>query len=90
MARIHPSDRVPDDTWIAPVISVDGGCAARFAGVRDAFVRNFAVHGEAGAAVAVWHDGALAVDLWGGYADSAARDHSKPTRWCAACLSQRR
>jgi CubicO group peptidase (beta-lactamase class C family) len=53
----------------APAIS--GACDSRFAPVRDAFARNFTAHGEVGAACAVWHDGALAVDLWGGYADSA-------------------
>jgi CubicO group peptidase (beta-lactamase class C family) len=37
--------------------------------VRDAFLANFAEHGEVGAAVAVYVDGAPAVDLWGGLAD---------------------
>jgi len=50
---------------------VNGTCAPRFAAVREAFARHFAELGECGAAVAVWHDGGLAVDLWGGYADAA-------------------
>jgi hypothetical protein len=39
--------------------------------VRDAFERNFAMGHEVGAAVAVWVDGALVVNLWGGSADAA-------------------
>ena len=68
---MNPSARVPDQTRAAPAISVGGECTARFASVRDAFMRNFTTHGETGAAVALWHDGALVVDLWGGHADSA-------------------
>jgi CubicO group peptidase (beta-lactamase class C family) len=34
--------------------------------VREAFGRNFAEHGDIGAATAVHHDGKLVVDLWGG------------------------
>ncbi len=49
--------------------TVDGTCAPRFAGVRDAFAANFASGLDVGASVAVAVDGALEVDLWGGYAD---------------------
>jgi CubicO group peptidase (beta-lactamase class C family) len=39
--------------------------------VRDAFERNFELRNEVGAAVAVWVDGDLVVNLWGGSADAA-------------------
>jgi CubicO group peptidase (beta-lactamase class C family) len=55
------------------VVPVHGSCAARFAGVRDAFEANFSRRAEIGAAVAVWVDGDLVVDLWGGSADAAGR-----------------
>jgi CubicO group peptidase (beta-lactamase class C family) len=41
-----------------------------FEGVREAFVANFADHGEVGAAVAVYAHGRKVVDLWGGVADA--------------------
>ncbi|MGV9776997.1 serine hydrolase domain-containing protein, partial [Streptosporangium sp. NPDC003464] len=40
-----------------------------FGAVADAFSRNFAEHGELGAAVTVYVDGRKVVDLWGGIAD---------------------
>ena len=43
----------------------------RFERVRDAFETNFRERNEVGAAVAVWVDGELAVNLWGGSADAA-------------------
>jgi len=52
-------------------VDILGSCAPDFVGVRDAFERNFAVRGEVGAAVAVWVDGELVVNLWGGSADAA-------------------
>ncbi|OBK19521.1 serine hydrolase domain-containing protein [Mycobacterium asiaticum] len=54
-------------------VSIQGSCASNFVGVRDAFERNFALRGEVGAAVAVWVDGHLVVNLWGGSADAAGR-----------------
>ncbi len=48
-----------------------GRCDARFARVRDALARNFAQHGELGAAVAVELGGRAVVDLWGGWADES-------------------
>jgi CubicO group peptidase (beta-lactamase class C family) len=51
--------------------AIHGSCAADFAGVREAFERNFTLDQEVGAAVAVWVDGALVVNLWGGSADAA-------------------
>ncbi len=54
-------------------VLVDGTCDPRFAPVRDAFVNNFAVHDEIGAAVTVSIDGRVVVDLWGGHVDAARR-----------------
>ena len=51
--------------------AIHGSCAPDFTGVRDAFERNFTMGHEVGAAVAVWVDGALVVNLWGGSADAA-------------------
>lgn len=68
---------------------VHGTCAARFARVRDAFASNFTEHGDTGAAVALWHDGALVVDLWGGYADAArTRQWHADTLVCAMSVSK--
>lgn len=53
--------------------TVDGSCAPRFERVREAFETNFTHHNEVGAAVAVWVDGDLVVNLWGGYADARRR-----------------
>lgn len=50
---------------------MDGWVDPRFAGVREAFVANFALWGELGAAFAVTLDGDPVVDLWGGVADEA-------------------
>ncbi|OBG59012.1 serine hydrolase domain-containing protein [Mycobacterium sp. E3339] len=52
-------------------VKIDGSCASAFVGVRDAFERNFTLGDEVGAAVAVWVDGTLVVNLWGGWADAA-------------------
>ena len=41
--------------------------------VADAFARNFARHGEVGASVCIEIAGETKVDLWGGWADAAAR-----------------
>lgn len=54
-------------------VSTAGTCAPEFAGVRAAFESNFARGEEVGAAVAVWVDGELVVNLWGGHADAARR-----------------
>ena len=54
-------------------IPIGGACAAGFGAVRDAFEMNFTARDEVGAAVAVWVDGDLVVDLWGGYADVRRR-----------------
>jgi CubicO group peptidase (beta-lactamase class C family) len=53
-------------------VNVEGWCATAFAGVRDAFARNFAEHDEVGASVCVVRGGEVVVDLWGGVADPAS------------------
>ena len=50
-------------------MDVNGTVAEGFEPVRDAFVRNFEVLGDRGAAVAVYRDGRKVVDLWGGMKD---------------------
>jgi CubicO group peptidase (beta-lactamase class C family) len=50
-------------------VDVNGTVAEGFEPVRDAFVRNFAVLGERGAAVVVYRDGRRVVDLWAGLRD---------------------
>lgn len=52
-------------------VVIDGTFSPGFANVRDAFERNFIERGEVGAAVAVWVEGDLVVNLWGGWADAA-------------------
>jgi CubicO group peptidase (beta-lactamase class C family) len=52
-------------------VDIQGTCAARFQGVKEAFAQNFADFGEVGAAVAVVVDGRTVVDLWAGHADPA-------------------
>lgn len=61
--RNHQSTLEPD--------TVRGWCADEFERVRTAFAENFAERDEVGAAVAVWVDGDLVVNLWGGSADAA-------------------
>ena len=54
-------------------VPVNGSCAAGFERVRDAFEANFPERDDVGAAVAVWVDGELVVNLWGGSADAAGQ-----------------
>lgn len=49
---------------------VHGTCDTRFKPVKEAFVADFADHGEVGAAVAVMVEGKMVVDLWAGHADA--------------------
>lgn len=49
--------------------TIHGDVAAGFGPVADAFRRNFAQHGEIGAAVAVYAGDRPVVDLWAGYRD---------------------
>ncbi len=50
--------------------SIDGTCSPAFDRVRDAFEASFSQRDEIGASVAVWVDGQLVVNLWGGTADA--------------------
>lgn len=50
-------------------VQIEGECTPEFIAVRRAFERNFAEHGELGAAVAVYYEGRPVVDLWGGLRD---------------------
>ncbi|MFD9435162.1 serine hydrolase domain-containing protein [Streptomyces sp. NPDC060002] len=50
-------------------MNVSGAVAEGFEPVREAFVRNFEMLGDRGAAVAVYRDGHKVVDLWGGTRD---------------------
>lgn len=54
-----------------PRVTVNGSYSPKFERVRDAFEGNFQERNEVGAAVAVWVDGELAVNLWGGATDTA-------------------
>ena len=60
---------------------IHGEVAPGFEPVRDAFARNFAEHGEVGAACCVYLGGEPVVDIWGGLAD---REESRPWRDDAA------
>jgi CubicO group peptidase (beta-lactamase class C family) len=58
----------------------DGQVEPGFEGVADVFARNFAEHGEVGAAVALYVEGRKVVDLWGGTADRrTARPYDEDT-----------
>ncbi len=52
-------------------VPIAGLCDPRFAGLQSALARNFAEHGEVGAAMAVTLEGRPVVDLWGGWTDRA-------------------
>lgn len=60
-------------------VDLHGYCAPGFAGVRDAFARNFRDYGERGGAVAIRHRGEVVVDLWAGDADAAGRPWAEDT-----------
>ena len=50
-------------------MEISGYAEPRFVAVREAFGENFNLHGEVGAACAVYFKGQPVVDLWGGIAD---------------------
>lgn len=50
-----------------PEAGIDGLASDEFGGVREVFEGNFAEREEVGAAVAVYLEGKLVVDLWGGH-----------------------
>ncbi|MFK0234254.1 serine hydrolase domain-containing protein [Streptomyces vinaceus] len=62
-------------------MDIQGEVAAGFEAVRDAFVRNFEVLGDRGAAVAVYRDGRKVVDLWAGPRDVGGGEDGEP--WAA-------
>jgi len=69
------------DTFVAErgqKFAIRGHRDPDFASVLDAFIENFEVEDEVGAAVSVVHDGKTVVDLWGGWADGA-----RTRRWGA-------
>lgn len=49
--------------------TIDGQVAAGFEAVADAFAENFTHEGEIGAAVCIFRNDEILVDLWGGLAD---------------------
>ncbi|WP_367322536.1 serine hydrolase domain-containing protein [Streptomyces sp. HUAS ZL42] len=55
-------------------MDVNGTVAEGFGPVREAFLRNFEVLGDRGAAVTVYRDGHKVVDLWGGTKDVDGTD----------------
>lgn len=57
---------------VATPTLVSGAVKEGFERVRDAFEQNFTAHDEVGAAVCVYVDGRMVVDLWGGTADADA------------------
>ena len=59
---------MPAKLKISPEL-VGGDVEEGYGKVADAFRRNLESGREAGAAVAVYHDGRKVVDLWGGVAD---------------------
>lgn len=54
-------------------VETHGFCDPAFVAVHEAFAGGFEERGELGAAVAIHLNGALVVDLWGGFADPVAR-----------------
>jgi len=71
-------------------MAVDGECARRFAAVRAAFAANFDAGREIGASFAATVDGEPVVDLWGGFADAAARASGSATRSSTSSRRPRR
>jgi CubicO group peptidase (beta-lactamase class C family) len=55
----------------APFIA--GYCDEKFTAVRKEFAENFSQRRERGGAVAIWHDGLIVADLWGGWSDLARK-----------------
>ena len=53
----------------APLIA--GFCDRRFSRIQSEFSENFISRAERGGAVAVWCDGRIVADLWGGWSDLA-------------------
>ncbi len=58
-------------TTVLRMTQINGTVADGFGAVADAFERNFAEHGEVGAAFSLYVDGEVKADLWAGVADKA-------------------
>ena len=56
------------------MVRIHGSCDARFAGIREAFERNFTERGDVGASFAMTVEGEFVVDIWGGHRDAAATE----------------
>jgi len=52
---------------------IHGSVAPGFEPVKQQFIENFISHGEKGAALAVYYNGKMVVDLWGGYRNASDR-----------------
>src|SRR5690606_15080425 len=66
-----------------------GHYAPEYRAVVDAFIENFKVEDEVGAACAIMLDGRLVVDLWGGWRDSAQRTpRDAPTTVCMMSVAK--
>ena len=57
-------------------VTISGHCAEKFEAVQEAFRANFDEGREIGAAIALYLDGELAIDLWSGF-----RDAEKTSPW---------
>ncbi|MEO6885590.1 MAG: serine hydrolase domain-containing protein, partial [Jatrophihabitantaceae bacterium] len=55
------------------MVEIRGTVQDGYGAIADEFGRNFAARGEVGAAVAVYRDGVLVVDLWAGLRDQKRR-----------------
>jgi len=62
-------------------LPLDGTVRPEFEPVREVFAEVLAEHPGTGAAVAVWHGGAWAVDLWGGTPTPPAPARGNGTAW---------
>jgi CubicO group peptidase (beta-lactamase class C family) len=61
-------------------MNIGGQVEPGFAGVRDAFARNFEEHGEIGAGFCLHVNGRKVVDIWGGVADQdTGKDYGEDT-----------
>ncbi|RLU83680.1 serine hydrolase [Streptomyces griseocarneus] len=52
-------------------MEIHGNCSTRFSAIREVFAASLRSGADVGASMAVFLDGELVVDLWGGYADQA-------------------
>ncbi len=65
---------------------IHGHCADRFAGVKDAFAKNFTELGQVGGRVAIIEGDETVVDLWGGYT-TATRGEGWQDDTLVCCMS---